>query len=83
MTERFWLKYTRDFFKGSWYIASKYNKIWDKISISIKKRFDSEPAECEKYLRTKTKSYKSKIKTFFHNGNTLKKVSDCICFSLI
>ena len=71
------------FLRGVGKLLANITKSGIKSGISIKKRFDSEPAECEKYLRTKTKSCKSKIKTFFHNGNTFKKVSDCICFSLI
>ena len=31
-------------------LLGKYNEIWDKVSNSIKKRFDSEPVYNEKYI---------------------------------
>ena len=34
--------------------------MWDKVSNTIKKRFDGEPVYNEKYLRTKINSYKRK-----------------------
>ena len=37
------------------------DKIWDIISNSIKKRFDSKPVYNEKYLKTKLKLYEAKI----------------------
>ena len=42
-------------------LLEKYNEIWDKVSNTIKKGFDSEPVYSEKYLRTKVKSYEGKI----------------------
>lgn len=36
------------------------DKIWDIISNSIKKRFDSKPVYNEKYLKTKLKLYEAK-----------------------
>ena len=36
-------------------LLEKYNKIWKKVSNSIKKGFDSEPVYNEKYLKTKIK----------------------------
>ena len=41
----------------------KYNKIWDKVNNSNNKVFESEPAYNEKCLKTKIKSYGSKINT--------------------
>ena len=52
--------------------SAKYDEIWDKISNSIKKGFDSEPVDNKKYLKTKIKSYEGKIKTNFHNDKMLK-----------
>ena len=46
-------------------LLEKYNKIWNKVSNSIKKEFDSEPVESKRYLRTKTKYYKNKIEIYF------------------
>ena len=33
-------------------LLGKYNKIWNKVSNSIRKGFDSEPVYNEKYLKT-------------------------------
>ena len=38
-------------------LVEKYNKIWDKVSNSIKKELDSEPVESVKYLGTKIQSF--------------------------
>ena len=46
----------------------------DKVSNNIKKEFDSEPVCNEKYLKTKTKSYKGKISKSFHDDGRTKKV---------
>ena len=51
-----------------------WKRIWDKISSSIKKGFDSEPVYNDKYLKTKIKSYDRKINTFFLTMVFLKKV---------
>ena len=48
-------------------LLEKYNEIWEKVSTSIKKEFDSEPVENEKYLKTKLKSNNGKIDTNVHN----------------
>ena len=48
-------------------LLEKYNEICDKVSNSIKKGFDSEPVNKEKYLNIKIKSVKGKINTKFHN----------------
>ena len=45
----------------------KYNKICNKVSNSIKKRFDSKLVYNNKYLKTKVKSYEGKINTTFHD----------------
>ena len=33
-------------------LLERYNEIWDKVSNTIKKAFDSEPAYNEKHLKT-------------------------------
>ena len=43
----------------------KYNKVWDKVSNTIKTVFDIQPAYKEKYLKNKIKIYERKIKTNF------------------
>ena len=49
-------------------LFQKYNEIWDEVSNSIIKRFDSDPFYSEKYLKTKLKSYAGKINTNFHDN---------------
>ena len=34
-------------------LLEKYQNIWTKVNISIKKEFDGEPIHIEKYLKTK------------------------------
>ena len=34
-------------------LLEKYQNIWTKVNISIKKEFDGEPIHVEKYLKTK------------------------------
>ena len=41
--------------------------MWKKVSNIIKKEFGTKPADNEKYLKTKIKSYNGKISTNFHN----------------
>ena len=64
-------------------ILEKCNEIWEKISNSIKKWFDSEPEYNEKYLKTKIKSYEVKIGTNFHNDKIPKEGSPYIFLSVI
>ena len=37
-------------------LMKKYNNIWNKVSNSVKKEFDSEPIYNKKFLKTKIKS---------------------------
>ena len=46
-------------------LLEKYNEIWDNISITVKRRFDSEHVYNEKYLKTKIKSYERKVNPNF------------------
>ena len=64
-------------------VLEKYNKIWDKISNSIRKRFDREPVHNEKYLKAKMKSYEGKINTNFNGEKLPKKGSQYICLLVI
>ena len=64
-------------------LLEKYNKIWDKLSNSIKKGFDSELVYNKKYLKTKTKFYEGKINTNFHDDRVPKEGSHCICLLII
>ena len=54
-------------FEKHWWIAKNYNKIWDKVSNTIKKGFDREPVWNKKCLETIIKSYEGKVSTNFHN----------------
>ena len=64
-------------------MLEKYNKIWVKISNSIRKRVDREPVHNEKYLKTKIKSYEGKINTNFNGEKLPKKGSQYICLLVI
>ena len=61
-------------------LLAQHNEIWDKVSNTIKKRFDSEPLYNGKYLQTKTKPYEGKINTSFYNDKMPKDGSHCICY---
>ena len=64
-------------------LLEKYNEIWKKVSNSMKKGFDGEPACNEMYLKTKIKSCKGKINTNFHNNKIPKLGSQCISLSVM
>ena len=53
-------------------LLEKYNKIWEKVSNSIKKGFDGEPVCNEKYLKTKIKAYEGKVSTNVHSDKIPK-----------
>ena len=55
-------------------LLEKYNEIWEKVKISIKKEFDSEPIYNEKYLQTKIKSCNGKVNTNFQSSKISKEV---------
>ena len=63
-------------------LLQKYNEIWDKVSDTMKKGFDSEPVYNEKYLKTKIKLYEEKINTNFHGDKEPKEGSQCIYLSI-
>ena len=62
-------------------LLQKCNKIWNKVSNSIKNY--NGVVHSEKYLKTRTKSYEGKITTNFHYDETTKRGSHCICLSAI
>ena len=64
-------------------LLEKYSRIRDKVSKSIKKRFDSEPVYNEKYVKTKTKSCEGKINTNSHDDKVPKEGSKYICLSVM
>ena len=56
-------------------LRKKYNKIWDKVSNSIKKEFETKPVYNQKYLKNKIKMEKK-----FHDNGKRKEGSHCIFF---
>ena len=60
----------------------KYNEIWEKVTNSLKKEFDSEPLYHQKYLKAKINSCNGKINTNFHI-TIPKEDSQYICLSVI
>ena len=50
----------------------KHNKIWDKVSNTTKKEFESSRVYNEKYLKTKIKFYDGKINTNSHGDKVPK-----------
>ena len=56
-------------------LLEKYNENMEKVKISIKEQFDSEPVYNEKYLKAKIKSYNGKINTNFHNNKITREGS--------
>ena len=65
----------------------EYIKVWEKIRDLIGKKFNSETVYCDKYTKTKIKSYNNDIRTNFHGEGNSRKVPKesctCKCFSLI
>ena len=64
-------------------LLEKYIEIWEKIGNILKKEFDCETVCQEKYLKAKIKSYNGKIKINFHDNETPREGSQCICLSVI
>ena len=64
-------------------LLEKYNEIWDKVSYSIRKEFDTNPVYDEKYLKAKTKSHSGKSSTNFHDNKMPKEGSKLVCLSVI
>ena len=50
--------------KLSHYILEKYNTIWDKVSVDIKKELDSKPVYNKNYLKTKIESHADELQNF-------------------
>lgn len=63
-------------------LIKKYNEIWIKISISIKKESASEPIYNKKLLKTKIKSYGDEA-VDFSDKKMLKVGSNYICLAVI
>ena len=63
--------------------SEKYHEIWEKVKISLKNEFDSEPIYNEKYLKAKVKSYNGKINANVQNNNISREGSKFICLSVL
>ena len=61
----------------------KYNKISDKVSISIQKVFDIKPVYSKKYLKTKINSCKNETETDFYDNQIPKEDFHDKYFSII
>ena len=46
-------------------LCEKYNTIWNKVNVDIKKEFDSEPFYNKDVLKTKTKSQGDEVTNFY------------------
>ena len=68
------------FFNKNNGFLEKCYEVWGKVSNTIKKGFDKEPAYNENYLRSKIKPCKEKIRTNFHGDKIPKEGSQCICY---
>ena len=55
-------------------LFEKYNKIWDKVSNSIKKGFDGKHLNSRKYLITKVKCYRGETVTMLYNSKVPNEV---------
>ena len=64
-------------------LLEEYNEIWDKVSNSMKKGFNSEPVYNEKHIKTKIKSYEGKVNTNYHGDKVPKEGSQYFCQSRI
>ena len=49
-------------------LLEKYNEVWKRVKHSLRREFDIEPVDNEKYLKAKIKSFNGKINTKFHNN---------------
>ena len=64
-------------------MLKKYNKIWDKVSNSIKNGYNSGPVYSRIYQNTKIKSYKGKVNIDFHDNEIPTEGSHGTCLSVM
>ena len=64
-------------------LLEKHNKIWDKVSNTTKKEFESQHVYNEKYLKTKINFYEGKINTNSHGDKVPKERSQRVSLSVI
>ena len=63
-------------------LLEKYNTVWDKVSVDIKKEFDSKPAYNKEFLKTKIKSHGDEV-TDFYDKEIPKVDSNHTCLAVI
>ena len=63
-------------------LLEKYYTIWDKVSVYIRKEFDSEPVYIEVFLKTKIKSHGDEV-TDFYDKKIPKVDSNHTCLAVI
>ena len=56
-------------------MLEKCNQIWEKVTNSMQREFDSEPVYNGKYLETKIKSYNGKINPNIGNNKIPNEVN--------
>ena len=47
-------------------LLEKYNTIWEKVSVNIKKEFDNEPVYNKELLKTKIKYHGDEVTDFYN-----------------
>ena len=60
-------------------LLKNYNKVWKKIEKLIKIDFNTKTTygdDDNKYIKTRTKTYRDSINTNFHNKNGSKKIPE-------
>ena len=63
-------------------LLGKYNSIWDKVSVDIKKEFDNEPVYNKNCLKTKIKLHDNEV-TDFYDKKIPKLDSNHTCLAVI
>ena len=74
---------TMSFYASDNKLLKKCNKIWEKVRNLMGIKSDSEPVYGDKYIKTKIKSYESRINTSFQGKNIPKENASYKCLSLI
>ena len=64
-------------------ILNKYSEIWNKIKSLIKKEFNSEPMNNDKYIKTKLKIINNKVYTNFQHNEISQDNEYCTCLSVL
>ena len=61
-----------DFYIEDDELLEKYNTIWDKVSVDIKREFDSEPVYNKELLKNKVKSHGDEVTDFYDKKEFLR-----------